>query len=178
MLFTQAAIALLPFLALSTANPINKRYSGVQIQSGRDGLCLAAAPKTGVGSPVSTIDCGSTVYPTLWDINPGSGSVLLHGTDLALDAGSNPGNNGLLKVWTSYPGLYQQTWYLTGDNRIAITGGNQCLDEGVNGPQTYQCTTGDTYQVWYIKGTGTTSSSASASSVVSTSSASSSCTCA
>jgi hypothetical protein len=50
------------------------------------------------------------------------------------------------QIWTSYPGLYQQTWYLTGDNRIAITGGNQCLDEGTNGIQTYQCTTGNTNQ--------------------------------
>lgn len=37
-------------------------------------------------------------------------------------------------------------WYLTGDNRIAITGGDQCLDEGDNGVQTYQCTTGNTNQ--------------------------------
>ena len=37
-------------------------------------------------------------------------------------------------------------WYLTGDNRIAITGGTMCLDEGDNGPQTYQCTTGNTNQ--------------------------------
>lgn len=32
------------------------------------------------------------------------------------------------------------SWYLTGDNRIAITGGDQCLDMGDNGVQTYQCT--------------------------------------
>jgi hypothetical protein len=31
-----------------------------------------------------------------------------------------------------------------GDNRIAITGGNQCLDQGPTGTQTYQCTTGNT----------------------------------
>jgi hypothetical protein len=37
-------------------------------------------------------------------------------------------------------------WYLTDDQRIAITGGNQCLDEGDNGIQTYQCTTGNTNQ--------------------------------
>lgn len=37
-------------------------------------------------------------------------------------------------------------WYYTDDNRIAQTGGNQCLDEGDNGIQTYQCTTGNTNQ--------------------------------
>ena len=40
----------------------------------------------------------------------------------------------------------QLSWYLTGDNRIAITGGTHCLDEGDNGPQTYQCTPGNTNQ--------------------------------
>jgi hypothetical protein len=38
-----------------------------------------------------------------------------------------------VQTWTSYPGLAAQTWYLTIDGRIAITGGNQCLDEGANG---------------------------------------------
>lgn len=50
------------------------------------------------------------------------------------------------QIWDSYPGLFQQTWYLTDDKRIAITGGDQCLDEGDNGIQTYQCTTGNTNQ--------------------------------
>lgn len=103
-------LAVLPMLA--SASPIEKRYTGVHIVSGRDGKCLAAAPKTGVGSVVVSVDCADTNYPKNWDINPGSGSVILSGTSnpvLALDAGSNPGNNGALKVWQSYPGLYQQT---------------------------------------------------------------------
>lgn len=58
----------------------------------------------------------------------------------------DPGNNQGLKLWTCYPGLFQQTWYYTDDRRIAITGGNQCLDEGTNGVQTYQCTPGNTNQ--------------------------------
>lgn len=105
------ALAALPLLALTAAaSPITKRYTGVQIVSGRNGNCLVAAPKTGVGSAVYTEPCGSSVAAQLWDINPGSGSVLLTQSNLALDAGSNPGNFGALKVWTSYPGLYQQTW--------------------------------------------------------------------
>jgi hypothetical protein len=42
-------------------------------------------------------------------------------------------NDTDVQTWTSYPGLAAQTWYLTTDGRIAITGGNQCLDEGANG---------------------------------------------
>ena len=104
-----AVLALLPLLGLVSASPIQKRYTRATIVSGRNGLCLVAAPKTGVGSAVYTEDCSTTVAAKYWDINPGSGSVVLSGTNLALDAGSNPGNSGLLKVWTSYPGLYQQT---------------------------------------------------------------------
>lgn len=98
--------ALPPLLGLTVAAPFEKRWSRVRIRSGRDGKCLTAAPKTGVGSPVYTVDCGSAL---LWSISPGSGSITLGGS-LALDAGENPHNNGQLKVWTSYPGLFQQTW--------------------------------------------------------------------
>lgn len=150
------------FGALAAPASLSKRYSGVQIYAGRDGLCLGAAPKTGVGSEVRSVSCSDSNWATKWDIDYGSGSVILTGTGLALDAGSYPGNFGLLKVWTSYPGLYQQTWYLTGDQRIAITGGNQCLDEGDNGVQTYQCTTGNTNQIWYIRGGVAPSSSSAA----------------
>lgn len=142
MLFA-ALLTILPALAL--AGPINKRYTGVGIQSGRNGNCLTlpagTAPSNGV-----FLTTGSCATATKWDINPGSGSVVITGTNFALDAGTNPSNNVAAKVWTSYPGLSQQTWYLTGDNRIAITGGTQCLDQGDNGPQTYTCTTGNTNQ--------------------------------
>ncbi|WWC62264.1 uncharacterized protein I303_104860 [Kwoniella dejecticola CBS 10117] len=164
------ALIVLPLLALVDASPVNKRFTSAKIVSGRDGKCLGVQSPPGVGSAVVSVSCAGTNYFTNWDINPGSGSVILSGTGLALDAGTNPGNNGALKVWTSYPGLYQQTWYLTGDNRIAITGGNQCLDEGVNGIQTYQCTTGNTNQVFNVGGGGPTPSSSS-------SSARPSCTC-
>ncbi|KAI9636615.1 ricin B-like lectin [Dioszegia hungarica] len=146
--------ALLPLLALVSATPIHKR-DGTLIRSGRDGQCLALEGLPGVqryglvknGTPVITRDC---LGANTWFINRGSGSITIPGTNFALDIGLNPGNNGALKVWESYPGSPQQTWYLTDDNRIAQTGGNQCLDEGDNGVQTYQCTTGNTNQVWYI----------------------------
>ncbi|WVW84306.1 hypothetical protein I302_106340 [Kwoniella bestiolae CBS 10118] len=167
-MFASLLLVILPLLALISASPV-RRYTSAQIVSGRDGQCLGVLSPPGVGSPVVSVSCAGTNYFTRWDINPGSGSVILSGTGLALDAGSNPGNNGALKVWTSYPTLYQQTWYLTGDNRIAITGGNQCLDEGTNGIQTYQCTTGNTNQVFNVGGGSTPSSSSS--------SARPSCTC-
>lgn len=146
-----------------TTRDLEKRYTGVKIQANRDGQCLHVFARGGIynGIPVTSVDC--TVAVT-WNISPGSGSVILaqHAPDFALDAGTNPTNGGKLKVsallrrtaggadaqlWTSYPGLPQQTWYLTNDNRIAITGGTQCLDQGADrNPQTWQCTTGNTNQ--------------------------------
>jgi hypothetical protein len=100
----------LPLIALVSASPLTKRYHGVVIQSARDGECIS--PDVGSafyvedGTPVVSKACDQALR---WDISPGSGSVMLHGNNkFALDAGSQPGNNGALKVWTSYPGLYQQ----------------------------------------------------------------------
>ncbi|KAK8869443.1 hypothetical protein IAR55_000007 [Kwoniella newhampshirensis] len=154
------AFALLPLLAAGA--PLTKRDTNQLIYAGqRDNLCISVqggynttdslgfeTGNTGLtdGIPVVSVPCHQA---TRWDIQQGSGSILASGTNFALDAGSNPGNNGALKIWTSYPGLYQQTWYYTDDQRIAITGGDQCLDEGDNGVQTYQCTTGNTNQIWY-----------------------------
>ncbi|ORY27665.1 hypothetical protein BCR39DRAFT_537800 [Naematelia encephala] len=175
---TNQIFAVLPSLFVPTPPTTGTRYNNQLIYAGRDNLCLTPAvpfsAKSSIsdGVPVISADC-STAYT--WDISEGSSSVILSGTNFALDAGSYPGNNGGLKVWTSYPGLYQQTWYLTTDNRIAITGGDQCLDEGTNGLQTYQCTTGNTNQIFYHKAGGSSvSASSSSQSTSSTSSRTSS----
>lgn len=52
--------------------------------------------------------------------------------------------------YLQYDSNFDTSWYLTPDNRIAITGGDQCLDQGDNGPQTYQCTTGNTNQGTFL----------------------------
>lgn len=103
-----ALLAFLPLLVLAAAapSPIQKRFTNAYIVSGRTGRCLSTNPQGGVGAPVNLVDCSQA---TKWDINPGSGSVILSGTNFALDAGVNPSNFGRLKVWTSYPGLFQQT---------------------------------------------------------------------
>ncbi|WVQ79829.1 hypothetical protein IAT38_001929 [Cryptococcus sp. DSM 104549] len=145
---------LLTLLALTSASPLppthdlSKRYTSVRIQSNRDGRCLYPFGIYEDGTEVVTSDCYDS--PT-WDINPGSGSITLHGTGYALDAGTGTQNNEGLKLWTSYPGLYQQTWTLASDNTIRISGGNQCLDEGPDQkPQTYECFTGNENQIWYL----------------------------
>ncbi|WVQ80075.1 hypothetical protein IAT38_002176 [Cryptococcus sp. DSM 104549] len=142
-----ALFSLLPLLALTSATPIAKRHTGVRIKSGVNGQCLNPVAGAGDGTIVGTTNCDNAA---LWDIEEGSGSVILHGTNFALDATDGRTNNQLVKLWTSYPTLFQQTWYLTPDRRIAITGGDQCLDQGPSGPQTYKCTYMNDNQVWNV----------------------------
>jgi hypothetical protein len=125
---------------------------GVQIQlSGMTGRCLQPTTTSPTdGTPLISDTCNSSQLQ-LFDIARGSGQVKLHGTNLCLDAGSNPGNGIAAKLWTCFPGLFQQTWYYTNDNHIAITGGNQCLDlrkEDQVIVQTWQCSGTDPQQVW------------------------------
>lgn len=101
-----ALAALLP--GLVSAGPIQKRYTNSLIRSYRTNTCLTLQGGVQVidGSLLSVGDCATA---TRWDIQPGSGSVTVSGLDFALDAGTNPHNNVPAKVWTSYPGLEQQT---------------------------------------------------------------------
>ncbi|WWD06444.1 hypothetical protein V865_004534 [Kwoniella europaea PYCC6329] len=125
-LLTITVIYLLPS---TLASPLTKRYSSVKIQSYRSLKCLSpVAPPAEWedGTRVTTVNCTSAVE---WDVNPGSDSILISGTNWALDAGTGDQDNAIIKIWQSYPGISQQTWYLTDDDRIAITGGSQCLDE-------------------------------------------------
>ncbi|KZO90248.1 carbohydrate-binding module family 13 protein [Calocera viscosa TUFC12733] len=170
MIALASTLIALPLLVLGS--PLAPRASSQFIQSNRNGQCLQVQGTPGDGTPVGTVGCGSGT--SLWDISHGNGLVRLTGTTFCLDAGTDPHNNVPSKIWTCYPGLTQQQWYYTDDNRIAITGGNQCLDQGPTGPQTYQCTTGNTNQIWYTFGGPTTTTTTSTTATTSSTSASSS----
>lgn len=98
------AFTLLPALGLISATPILKRETARLIESGRNpGFCLSvqggrAAVSAGQvtdGTPVITLGCD---LASLWDVSKGSGSVLVSGTNHALDIGLTPGNGGRVKV--------------------------------------------------------------------------------
>lgn len=78
----------------------------------------------------------------------------MSGTNFCLDGGSNPGNGSKLKIWQCYPGLKQQQWWYTDDDRIAITNSGLCMDvtdgKQVNGNQVqvWSCGSGNANQVW------------------------------
>ncbi|WWC59780.1 uncharacterized protein I303_102342 [Kwoniella dejecticola CBS 10117] len=145
---------LLLSLALVTSSPTpelhqyDKRYNGVKIQAFRNSLCLSPIGNTlANGVVVGAVECYAA---RTWNINPGSGSIILAGTNFALDAGTGTQNGEGVKIWQSYSGLRQQTWYLTNDRRIAITGGNQCLDQynDDSGTHIWQCGAGNINQIW------------------------------
>jgi hypothetical protein len=100
----QYLLSLLPFLATAAlASPIVKRADNQLIQSTVSGRCLSppsgaagvANGQVGIETNVVTVDCNDAAA---WNISPGSGSVILTGTNYALDAGENPGEQGGVKV--------------------------------------------------------------------------------
>ena len=110
MLPTVILAALLPALALAAPTSLDKRFNSVYIRAGRDGKCLSLGVTTPVPSNGVEIFTEPCNVASLWNINEGSGSILLASNpNFALDAGTNPQNNGGLKLWQSYPGLFQQT---------------------------------------------------------------------
>jgi len=93
---------------------------------------------------------------TKWAISSGNTAVTTNNGAYAFDAGSSPTSGTQMKIWTSYPGLAAQNWYLTGDNRIALTDSGLCLDLP-NGNkaagqrlQLWKCGTGNNNQVWTL----------------------------
>ncbi|OCF43416.1 hypothetical protein I317_02716 [Kwoniella heveanensis CBS 569] len=139
----------LPLLAVASPSPILKRHSGVKIQSARNGRCLSPKGEDLDNVRVVAIECDRA---KTWDIVPGRGPVIRTGTNLALNAGTGQDNNEVVVLKAYNAGDTIQTWYLTEDNRIAIEGGDQCLDQGddIEGTQTYQCSPGNGNQEWRI----------------------------
>ncbi|KAI5449775.1 hypothetical protein NCC49_004065 [Naganishia albida] len=124
--------------------------------NGNRGKCLDLRANERVnGAAVQIYDCNGSSAQR-WSINRGAGQVRLTGTNFCLDAGSNPGNGIKMKIWQCYDNLPAQNWYFTGDNRIALTNQGLCLDltdgrlDNFNQLQTWQCSTGNTNQVWII----------------------------
>lgn len=105
------------------------------------------------GTPVQIYDCNGSRAQN-WMLNRGLTAVRLGGTNFCLDAGDTPGNGTGMKIWQCFDNLPAQQWYYTSDNRIALYSKGLCLDltngDLTNGKQsqTWQCTDGDTNQVW------------------------------
>lgn len=122
------------------------------------GTCLGTTSTPANGVPLYHIPCTdpNNKFNGAWEIAPGNNQgVKLAGTNFCLDAGSNPYNGGPAKLWTCLT-VPQQTWYLTNDQHIAITNGNQCLSSNGQGCGNGGCAPGtsncgnDQAQVWDV----------------------------
>ncbi|GHJ86681.1 hypothetical protein NliqN6_3083 [Naganishia liquefaciens] len=111
------------------------------------------------GTPVNVVTCsyGSRFFSLqLWDV-PAKGTfgpIKMKNKDLCLDAGSTPLQNGRgLKLWTCYDGLYQQTFFRTEDDHLAIYNDVQCADvkrEDGTTLQTWQCSGNNPQQIFVV----------------------------
>ncbi|KAL0955591.1 hypothetical protein HGRIS_001827 [Hohenbuehelia grisea] len=107
----------------------------------------------GVSVQIYVFDCNGTGAQN-WVLGFGSTKVQLNGTNLCLDAGSNPGSGTLMKIWQCFDNLPAQQWFHTGDNRIALENKGQCLDlpsgnsTNNNRVQIWQCADFNTNQIW------------------------------
>ncbi|KAG6818468.1 hypothetical protein H0H93_004760, partial [Arthromyces matolae] len=106
------------------------------------------------GTPVQIYDCNGTGAQK-WQIQYGSTSLRVAGTNFCLDAGSTAPENGVgMKIWTCYDNLAAQSWYYASNNQIALTNQGQCLDltggilTNSNPVQTWQCASGNNNQLW------------------------------
>ena len=142
-------------LALATSASPVKRANNQLIVSSRDQKCLSpaggaaavVAKQVGNGTPLVTMDCSQAAG---WDISPGSGSVILTGTNYAMDAGTTPGNNGLLKVSDRVSRVVRHT----DDADLAVVPRSLCADlvPHCRWPNCYyrrQPVSGRGYQ-WYV----------------------------
>ncbi|WWC86612.1 uncharacterized protein L201_001489 [Kwoniella dendrophila CBS 6074] len=146
-------LCLLCPMVFSTPISIEKRYTAIKIKSNRNNQCLSPIGHKStwhIGTKVGTAPCDQAA---LWNASPGSGSVALFDTDLVLGAGTGTQDGESLYLAEKFPGSFQQTWYWTDDNRLAITGGNTCLDQGneEEGTQIWQCTYMNDNQVWTLQ---------------------------
>nr|XP_019008204.1 uncharacterized protein I206_06759 [Kwoniella pini CBS 10737]OCF46985.1 hypothetical protein I206_06759 [Kwoniella pini CBS 10737] len=153
MLFCIYSCFLLAFTtAFAAPIIIDKRYTAIRIKSFRNEECLhplGQKSSWGEGTNLGTTSCNQAA---LWKANPGSESITLYDTNLALDAGTGLNSSEQVTLERNSPGEFQQTWYWTEDDRLAITGGKQCIDQGneQEGTQTWDCITGNTNQIWTL----------------------------
>ncbi|WVF67053.1 hypothetical protein IAT40_001796 [Kwoniella sp. CBS 6097] len=142
----------LPLLALASASSIVKRHTGVRIQSARNGHCLSPKAPDQLNSTIVAIDCDRA---QVWDINPGSGNIVLSGTNKALSTGPEPKLNGKLKLEQTSSEAIGQTWNFVDEHRIKLekfTDSEQCLDQGnsTEGTQIYKCYEDNVNQGWRV----------------------------
>ncbi|WWC72835.1 uncharacterized protein I206_106799 [Kwoniella pini CBS 10737] len=138
---------------LISATLAQTAFAAVQ-SIGSGGQCLQVSGTPAENSNVILGSCNSansqqTSTGQQWVISSGNNAngVQLFGTSYCLDAQTDPaaGRQVVISTCKQNP---SQIWYLTADNRIAITGGTQCLSASGSNAQTQNCGPGIASEAW------------------------------
>ncbi|KAJ2918185.1 hypothetical protein MD484_g2219, partial [Candolleomyces efflorescens] len=123
---------------------------------GNTGKCLDARGGAAAnGTVVQVYDCNGG-NAQRWTLRPGDTQVELAGTGFCLDASSSPGNRTPMKLWKCISGLRAQTWNYNARSQLTLATLGQCLDltrgdlANRNTVQTFQCSNGNSNQVWTV----------------------------
>ncbi|WVR09272.1 hypothetical protein IAU60_006337 [Kwoniella sp. DSM 27419] len=138
--------------AIITSAALAQLAAGAAVQSlARGNDCLQVSGTPSSGSQVTLGACNSnnaqmTSTGQQWVISSGNNAgVQLYNTNFCLDAQDDTPGGAVIVADCNGSG--SQTWYLTGDNRVAITGGTQCLQQGSQ-VETQNCAPGIDEQAW------------------------------
>jgi peptidoglycan/xylan/chitin deacetylase (PgdA/CDA1 family) len=130
--------------------------SGQIHPNGDTSWCVDTAGNAyGNGVAVTLQPCSSVTVK--WALSSGDTTVTTDNGAYSFDSGNSPTSGTLMKIWQAYgTGLANQNWYLTDDNRIALTNQGLCLDLPSGNKaagqrlQLWRCTTGNTNQIWTL----------------------------
>ncbi|KAF8155403.1 G-X-X-X-Q-X-W domain-containing protein [Crassisporium funariophilum] len=120
--------------------------------SGNSASCMdvGAAPFVN-GAAVRVVDCNSGPGQR-WMMGSGSNSqIVLAGTGMCLDAGTNPTNGEGIQISQCSDDLSAQKWSFTAASQIQLASTGQCLDPTDGAPfivQVSPCHSADDGQIW------------------------------
>ncbi|ODN84167.1 hypothetical protein L202_00169 [Cryptococcus amylolentus CBS 6039] len=97
-------IALLPLLALISATPLPRSdkdfYQGVKLKNEVGNFAWCLTPYNEHWHDGTNLTSNYCSEGELWDIHRGSGSILVHGTEWALDSGTAKEDGDWFKIWS------------------------------------------------------------------------------
>ncbi|WWC63737.1 uncharacterized protein I303_106342 [Kwoniella dejecticola CBS 10117] len=138
---------------LVSATLAQTAFAAVQ-SLGSGGQCLQVSGTPAENSNVVLGSCNSansqqTSTGQQWIISEGNNAngVQLFGTNFCLDAQTSPAPGRQVVIATCQQNP-SQIWYLTGDNRVAITGGTQCLSASGSNAETQNCAPNVASEAW------------------------------
>ncbi|WVF72339.1 hypothetical protein IAT40_007152 [Kwoniella sp. CBS 6097] len=128
---------------------------GLYVVSFNTNKCLTPSLgyNTTDGDRLIMLDCEDERVRT-WHVPYSAGLFGLSTLGLAVQPDGKGVNGDKMKITDPLDGSNSKTlWLWNTDNRIATSGGTQCLDMGKDGPQMFDCYPENTDQIWIMRNT-------------------------